>query len=266
VLEELDPLLRRQGDPFRLQHAVFESAFVPLAAGDWARATAAMESAIEINRRSGYPHSAAKYVAHLGRLARLLGRDDAISLGRRALQLSQANDHSWASAFVCTELGTTLMAAGSRAEAIELFERGHATAEKDGAEAYLLHCLGPLAEATRSPAVLAEADRLLAGARLPAGDAWILGYEVYLSIARAWLAARQPERARAVLAPLLGAVERIPWVAALAAALVVDGEALGRLGELAQARAALDRGMALARDHGLACVLREALTAVMVVR
>jgi hypothetical protein len=89
---------------------------------------------------------------------------------------------------------------------------------------------------------------------------------VYLSIARAWLTARQPERARAVLAPLLGAVERIPWVAALAAALVVDGEALGRLGELAQARAALDRGMALARDYGLAYVLREARTAAMVVR
>jgi hypothetical protein len=50
-------------------------------------------------------------------------------------------------------------------------------------------------------------------------------------------------------------------VAALAAALVVDGEALGRLGELARARAALDRGMALARDHGLAHVLREARTA-----
>ena len=69
-----------------------------------------------------------------------------------------------------------------------------------------------------------------------------------------------------MLAPLLGAVERVPWVAALAAALVVDGEALGRLGELAQARAALDRGTALARDHGLAHVLREARTAASLVR
>jgi tetratricopeptide (TPR) repeat protein len=74
VLDELDPLLRRQGDLYLLQTAVFESAFVPMAAGDWEQATAAMESAIEINRRSGYPHSAAKYVAYLGRLARLLGR------------------------------------------------------------------------------------------------------------------------------------------------------------------------------------------------
>jgi hypothetical protein len=94
----------------------------------------------------------------------------------------------------------------------------------------------------------------------------VLGYEVYLSVARAWLAAGQPERARAVLAPLLAAVEREPWVAALAAALVVDGEALGRLGQRVGARAALDRGTGLARDHGLAHVLREASAAANLVR
>jgi len=55
-------------------------------------------------------------------------------------------------------------------------------------------------------------------------------------------------------------------VAALAAALVVDAEALSHLGELARARAALDRGKALARDHGLAHVLREAHTAESLVR
>jgi tetratricopeptide (TPR) repeat protein len=267
VVDELEPMLRRQGDLFRLQHAVFESAFVPLAAGDWDQATAGMESAIEINRRSGYPHWAAGYVAHLAWLARLRGRDgEAVSLGRRALHLRGENGHPWSGAFICAVLGGALLADGSRAEAIELFERGHAIAMKDGAEAYLLHCLAPLAEATRSPGTLAEADRLLAGAGLPAGDAWVLGYEAYLSVARAWLTAGQPERARAVLAPLLGAVERVPWVPALAAALVVDGEALGRLGELAQARAALERGTALAKDNGLVHVLSEARAAAGLVR
>ena len=168
VLDELDPLLRRQGDLYLLQTAVFESAFVPMAAGDWDQAIAATEEAIEINRRSGWPQWSAWYLACLGWLARLRGRDDqAVSLGRRALHLCQANDHPWVGALACAELGTTLVAAGNRAEAIELFERGHATAQAAGAEAYLLRCLGPLAEVTRSPAVLAEADRLLAGARLP---------------------------------------------------------------------------------------------------
>ena len=267
VLDELEPLLRRQGDLFRLQHAVFESAFVPLAAGNWDQAIAATEAAIQINRRSGYPHWAAPYVAHLGWLARLRGRDgEAVSLGRRAVRLSEANDHPWGGALACATLGATLLAGGDRAEAIELFERGHAIAGQDGAEAYRLHCLAPLAEATGSPDVLAEASQLLAGATLPDGDAWVLGYEAYLSVARAWLTAGQPEQARAVLAPLLAAVERLPWVAALAAALVVDGTALGRLGERGQARAAVDRGAALAADHGLAHVRREARTAASLLR
>jgi len=262
VLDELEPLLRRQGDLFRLQHAVFESAFVPLAAGDWEQAIAAMESAIQINRRSGYPHWAAPYAAHLGWLARLRGRDgEAVSLGRRAVRLSEANDHPWGGALACATLGTTLLAGGNRAEAIELFERGHAIAGQGGAAAYRLHCLAPLAEATGSPDILAEAGQLLAGATLPAGDAWVLGYEAYLSVARAWLTAGQPERARAVLALLLPAVERVPWVAALAAALVVDGRALASLGERAQARAQLDQGAALATDHGLVHVLAEARAA-----
>jgi DNA-binding SARP family transcriptional activator/tetratricopeptide (TPR) repeat protein len=267
VLDELDPLLRRQGDLYLLQHAVFESAYVLMAAGDWDQAIAAMESAMEINRRSGWPQWSAWYLACLGWLARLRGHDDeAVSLGRRALHLNEANSHPWNCALACAELGTTLLAAGNREEAIGLFERGYATAENDGAEAYLLRCLAPLAEATRSPAVLAEAGRLLDSVRLPPGDAWVLGYEVYLSVARAWLAAGQPERARAVLAPLLAAVEREPWVAALAAALVVDGEALGRLGQRVGARAALDRGTGLAREHGLAHVLREASAVANLVR
>ncbi len=171
VVEELEPLLRRQGDLFRLQHAVFESAFVALAAGDWDQAIAGTESAIEINRRSGYPHWAGSYVAHLAWLARLRGRDsEAVSLGRHALRLSEVNGHPWGGALACAALGAALLTGGSRAEAIELFERGHATAREGGAEAYLLRCLAPLAEATGSPEILAEADRLLAGARLPAGD------------------------------------------------------------------------------------------------
>jgi len=89
----------------------------------------------------------------------------------------------------------------------------------------------------------------------------VLGYEACLAVARGWLAARQPERARSVLAPLLAAVEREPWVTALAAALVVDGAALAHLGERERARAALDRGTALAREHGLAHVLRAARAA-----
>jgi tetratricopeptide (TPR) repeat protein len=243
------------------------------ACGDWQRAARAwLSAAEEALRRFAVTDSAALATQALGAAERAGdpeagARDkEAVSLGRRALRLIQANGHPWGVAVACATLGTTLLGAGCREEAVELFERGHAVAQKDGAEAYLLRCLGPLAEATGSPPVLAEADRLLAGARLPTGDAWVLGYEAYLSVARAWLTAGQPERARAVLGPLLAAVERVPWVTALAAALVVDGQALAQLGRLTRARAALDRGTGLAAAHGLAHVLREAGAAASLVR
>jgi tetratricopeptide (TPR) repeat protein len=86
----------------------------------------------------------------------------------------------------------------------------------------------------------------------------MLGYEVYLSLAEAWLGHGEPDRARAALAPLLAVAEREPWIPALAAALAADGRALARLGQREQARAALQRAARLAGEHGLPHVLRAA--------
>ncbi len=125
-------------------------------------------------------------------------------------------------------------------------------------EAYLLRCAAPLAAVTGSPAVLAEAAGWLKQAGIPDGGAWMFGYEVYLSIAEAWLGHGEPDRARAVLAPLLAVAEREPWIPALAAALAADGRALVRLDQREQARAELGRAARLAGEHGLPHVLREA--------
>ncbi|HYB48352.1 MAG TPA: hypothetical protein VED20_13505, partial [Streptosporangiaceae bacterium] len=161
----------------------------------------------------------------------------------------------------CAMLGTTLLLTGERAGAIELLERGLAAAEAGGAEANLLRCAAPLAEATGSPTVLADTDRLLEQASIPAGGAWVYGDEAYLSLARAWLGRGDPERARTVLAPLLAVAERVPWIATLAATLAVDGRALLRMGEDDQARAHLLRAGRLAGQHGLLHVLHEARSA-----
>ena len=99
---------------------------------------------------------------------------------------------------------------------------------------------------------------MLEQAGIPDGGAWMLGYEAYLSLAQAWLGRDEPERARAVLAPMLAVADREPWTAALAAALATDGRALIRLGRTEQARAELDRAARLAAEHGLPHVLRDA--------
>jgi DNA-binding SARP family transcriptional activator len=262
VLAELKPLLRRLGDLTRLQWAEFDSAFPFIAAADWDQAIATMETAIEVNRRGGYPSWAAVYTMYLGWLARLRGRDDeALTLGRRALELTEQHEHLWLEAAGCAMLGTTLLLTGNRAGAIELLERGLAAGSAGGGEANLLRCAAPLAEATGSPTVLADADRLLEQASIPAGGAWVYGEDAYLSLARAWLGGGNPERARTVLAPLLAVAERVPWIATLAAALAVDGRALLRMGEDDQARAHLLRAELLASRHGLPHVLHEARSA-----
>jgi DNA-binding SARP family transcriptional activator/predicted ATPase len=262
VLAELDPLLRRLGDLFRLQWAEFESAFLFIAMAEWDRAEAAMQAAIEVNRRGNYPNFAAWYVANLGWLARLRGHDDeAVSLGRQALASAEQYEHSWWTAAACAMLGTTLLQNGDRADAIDLFERGLHAAEETGVEAYQLRCAAPLAAATGSPADLARADRLLEQASIPVGGAWLLGEEAYCFLARAWIARGDPERARVILAPLIAVAERVPWTPTLAAALAVDGQALIRLGDRHRGGAVLLRARDLAREHGMPHVLWEAQSA-----
>jgi tetratricopeptide (TPR) repeat protein len=262
VIGELGPLLRRLDDHFRLQWCEFESAFLNIASADLDAAERAMEMAVELNRTAGYPHNAAWFTAHLGWLARLRGRDEeAVTAGRRALALSGQHEHSWWEAAACVMLGDTLLLTGDRAEAVALYERGLAAAQEAGMEAYLLRCGAPLAAATGSAAVLAEAAGWLEQASIPAGGAWLLGYEAYVSLAQAWLGRDDPARARAVLAPLLAVADREPWIVVLAAALPTDSHALIRLGELDRAAAQLDRAARLAREHGLPHVLRDVRTA-----
>ena len=151
-----------------------------------------------------------------------------------------------------------MLLTGDRPGAIGLFERGLAAAQDAGAEAYLLRCAAPLASATGSPPVLADADRLLRQASIPACGAWLLGDEACLPLARAWLGRGDPERARAVLAPLLAVAERVPWITTLAATLAVSGHALRRSGEGDRAQGPADPGRAAGPAHGLPHVLREA--------
>jgi tetratricopeptide (TPR) repeat protein len=262
VLAELVPLLRRRGELFLLPWAEFEGAFLFVAAADLDRAVSAIERAMELTHQAGYPHQVAWFVAHLGWIARLRGRDEeAMTLGRRAVDLSEQHEHGWWQAATRAMLGDTLLLCGDHAGAVTLYEQGLAAARKSGMEAYLLRCAAPLAAATGSSAILAEAAGWLEQAAIPDGGAWMLGYEAYLSLAEAWLGHGEPERARAVLAPMLAVADREPWTAALAAALATDGRALIRLGRREQARAELDRAARLAGEHGLPHVLTDARAA-----
>src|SRR3954451_19830107 len=219
VIDELEPLLRRLGDLWMLQWAVFESAFVPLAAGDDAAALARIDAALEICRRSGYTPYEPFFVAHLGWVHRLAGRlDDARREGRRAVELAAPHRHTWWSTTAASLYASTLLAGDEPGAAAAFLLPAQQAADVSGAEGYLLRCLGPLAEATGELSVLRRADRLLEGIRVPEGCAWLLGADAYLGVARAWRRAGRPERADAVLAGFRAAAGAVGWPVLVAAA------------------------------------------------
>ena len=214
VVAELEPLLRRLGDLWTLQWAVFESCVVPLAAGDDAAALARIDEAVEICRRSGFTPYEPFFVAHRGWVHRLAGRlDEAVRHGARAVELAAAHRHTWWATAAAGLHAGTLLAVGEADAAAALVGPAVRSADVPGAEAYLLRCLAPLAEATGDAAVLARADGLLRGVRVPEGCAWLLGGDVHGSLARAWQRAGRPERAAEIAGGFRAAATAATWPA-----------------------------------------------------
>ncbi|MDG4826611.1 AAA family ATPase [Asanoa sp. WMMD1127] len=236
LLEELEPLVRQAGDLWFLQWCRFESAFPHLAAGRWAEAAARVHEAMAINARSGYQSYASWYLAHLAWIARLDGRRaDALELGHRA---STLDSHAWFAGAVAALHGTALVEYGDPAAAVPVLEAGLAVSESHRTAAWRLRCLAPLAEATGDPALLDEADAMLRAVVAPPDAAWLYGADAYTSVARAWLARGEPERAAALLDPLLAAGDRTGWRAPLAAARAVAARLQNSSASSAAARSA----------------------------
>ncbi|MDQ1643371.1 MAG: hypothetical protein QOJ90_2722 [Actinomycetota bacterium] len=223
VIDELEPELRRRGDLWWLQWSVFESAYPDVAAAQWDRAEERIRAALDVNRRSGYLAYGIWFEAQLGWLLRLTGRqEEALEVGRRSVASRVGGQHPWWRSTACQRFAETLVEAGARAEAADLLTEGLAAAEQDGSEAYVLGCRALLADVSGDPAVLAAADAMLRAVQAPEGRVWMLGAESYLALARAWLAAGDPTRAREILAALAAAARAQGWRPVLAQALVQD--------------------------------------------
>ncbi|WP_433731215.1 ATP-binding protein [Actinoplanes sp. CA-051413] len=254
VLDELEPLLHKQNDLWRLQWTLFEGAFPAIAAGRWGEALDRIEAARETNRRSGYGAYAGWFAGNLGWVHQLRGdHRRAIGYGRQAYALTSDTDHPWWRVAACAQLAGTLLATGARAEAVALLEEGCERGRGEGGEAYLVRCLGPLAAATGSLSLLEEADALVAAIDTPPGTAWLFGADAYLSVGRGWLARGEAARARTVIAPLLAAADRVPWRSVQVSTLLLDAEAAAAAG--AESAPQLARAEELAHRYGLAHLL-----------
>jgi tetratricopeptide (TPR) repeat protein len=212
IVAELEPMLRRSGDLYLLQWTVFESAFVSLATGEHAAAHERIEAAIDINRRSGYTPFESYYIAYHAWAHRLAGDlDAAVSTGARAVAAARTNGHPWWLSTAAGIHAVTLLELGRRDEAADLLEAVRPRVHEPGANGYLARWLCPLAEASGSPAVLSDADRLLRTIAAPAGTAWLSAADTYFCVARAWLGQGDAQRAADTLAPLLRAASRVGW-------------------------------------------------------
>jgi DNA-binding SARP family transcriptional activator len=208
----LEPMLRRRNDLWLLQWTVFESAFVPLAAGLHDRARSLMEEALVINRRSGFLSYQSWFLAHLAWESRLAGDlPRALRLGERSIRSADELAHAWWHPAALAMHAVTLLEAGDPPAATALLERALPESDETGTEAYRLRCLSALAQATGSLSVLQEADDLIRTIECPAGSAWLLGADAYLCTARAWLARGDTGRAADVLTPFLQAARRCDW-------------------------------------------------------
>jgi DNA-binding SARP family transcriptional activator/tetratricopeptide (TPR) repeat protein len=223
VVAELEPMLRRSGDLYLLQWMLFESAFVPLAAGDYSAAHEMIEAAIDVNRRSGYAPFESYYIAYEAWAQRLAGDlDAAATTGAHAVASARTHGHAW---WLSTAVGihaTTLMELGRREAAVDLLEGVRPRVQEPGANGYLARWLCPLAEASGSTGVITQADNVLRSIAAPAGTAWLAAADTYLAVGRAWLREGDVERAVTTVAPLVDAAGRVGW-----ADLVRLGEQIG---------------------------------------
>ena len=257
VIDELEPLLRRLGNLRLLEWTVFEAAIPAFAAARWDEAEHRMAEAVEVSHRGGLIGHDSWFLAHLGWLARLRGRFDlALQHGRAAAAQARLVPQAWFGPTADALLAGTMLDCGDVDGAAAVLRDALDTAGPEGAEAYRLRCLAPLAEATGDPAVLAEAERLLDGIETPPGGAFLLGADAYLCVARARLQSGDPSRARAVLAPLLAAARRLEWIPVLVTAGLVDAHAAAALGDGSAASAA-EEARTLAEQHGMAVALQD---------
>jgi DNA-binding SARP family transcriptional activator/tetratricopeptide (TPR) repeat protein len=210
VVAELEPLVRARHDAWLLQWVVFESAFVPAADDRWDDARGLVAQALELNRRSGFPAYAGYLRAYDSWLARLAGDlDDAVRLGRRAVEDSSAVDHPWWHSWAAGLLAATLVRTGELGEA-ETVARAGLAARSGTARPGRLLCAAALAALTGEHT--SAAVDALHRVDCPPGRAWVAGADAYLLLAGA-AAARGDEVAAARLVAPLRAATAGAWPA-----------------------------------------------------
>jgi len=231
VLNELEPILRRQGLISHLQWTVFESSFIPLARAQWEPASDRIKTALEINTRTGYEAYQGAFRAHLGWINRSRGDwDGAVREGEHAARLAGNVGHPWWVALAEVMLGWTLTELGDSRRAIEHLRKALDAAERDESEAYLVRALSHLGlalglegKSDEAETCMIRAEDLLHGVDAPPGEAFLHGAHSYFALARLRLARDEPRAAEALVRVVRDPSEKTGWVEVTAEADLLLG-------------------------------------------
>jgi DNA-binding SARP family transcriptional activator len=267
ILPELERRLQERGELWRLQWAVFESAITPIAQARWRAAAIAIDRAVAIAQRTGYPY-AAMFVAQRAWLHRAQGEyDAALASGVEAAALAAELGHPWWVAFAAAMHGWTLTEVGNLDGAVACLETGVAAAERDGMEGYLLRCVCHLALAhsrrgddDEAGRLLAWARRLIAGVGVPPGHAFLHGAHAYAAAARVHLDRGEGDDADRLLEDVRLPAERAGWREVVATDRVLRGRGRRLAGEPGPARRLLDEDVVIAEAGELRPLALEAHT------
>ena len=255
--------MRGDADLWYLQWAILESAFVPLAQCDWEAATARVEQALDANRRAGTHGHAALFFDAAGWLERSRGDyGRAIAVGEEGVQSAiRGRSDEW-TAWTNATLGWTLLDLQAPVAAAARLEAGLEAAERAGARAQVIRCLGLLAQAEqlrgaeeRALELARRAEALLDEISAPPRTVWLFGSHVYLALARVRLASGDRKAALGLALPVGYAAERDGWVESATGALLIRGQAAADAGHRSEALELLSR--ALHQAHAAALPLLE---------
>jgi predicted ATPase len=218
---------------YYLSWVLLESAFVPLARGDFDSAIKLITEALELTRRIGARFQEALFVDALCWAYRSRGDyARALEYGREAVELAPPAETVEWSSWVHATLGWTMLEAGDPGAAAETLERGLEAAISGRAPAQILRCTALLAWARAELGDLdaaaelrEECGAMLDAVSVPDGRAWLFGAHVYTAAARVDIALGEPVRAVALLEPIVAAAATSGWIEALESSTLVAEEA-----------------------------------------
>jgi tetratricopeptide (TPR) repeat protein len=247
TVNEVSPALveihRQRGDLWYLQFALFQWAWVDMAAGRWDAAEQRFSEGLAVNHQIGDRSNESIFLGTLTWVARTRGQyGRAIDLGRRAIELATEVGHAEFLSWAAQQLGWTLLEVLAASAAVEQLERSLQVAEEAGAHIQMIRAACQLSLARwlagdqrRALEGAAEAERLLRDVTAPPGRAYLQGADGPIALANLQVAAAQPSRALDLVGPVLDAALEADWHEVVAGAALASGRARVQLGDMAGA-------------------------------